>query len=152
MPQPKGTLCFYHSNYPADIIIRMGSGAYYSHVAVANGNGSAICAWAGGGGMASGVIDTYADSSLMCEHIPFPGDVDKFLIVLHMQLGKPYDFVGWVSDPIRNIFGVNVGGGVPDRFHCASLVAYCWTAVTGKDWGKPFRAVTPQDVYNASRF
>lgn len=148
MPQPKGTLCFYHANYLGDIIIRLGSGAYYSHVAVANGDGSAICAWQGGGGMKSGVITNYADTSPMCEHIPFPGDVDKFLIALHMQLGKPYDYLGWFANPLHTILGFDVGGGVPNTFHCSSLVAYCWTAATGRDWGKPPRAVSPQDIYN----
>ena len=75
----RGTICCYHSNYPADILIRLGSGGFYSHVAVANGDGSAICAWQGGGGMASGVINNFesdpTNGKFSMAYYPYPGDV-----------------------------------------------------------------------------
>lgn len=151
----RGTIVFYHSNFPGDILIRLGSGSFFSHVAVAQGDGSAVCAWQGGAGMPSGVIDVFQDynpNGFIIEARKFAGDSEKLLSEMRAQLGKPYDYAGLLSNPIGNIFHLPIGGGVPDKFHCGSLVAYAWSKVPfpvpdriGK---KPFRAITPQDLFN----
>jgi cell wall-associated NlpC family hydrolase len=149
----RGSVVFYHSNYPGDILIRLGSGSYFSHVAVAQGDGSAVCAWQGGAGMPSGVINVFQDynATFDIEARTFPGDAEALLKEMNAQLGKPYDYCGLLANPIWNIFRVKDAGGVPDAFHCSSLVAYAWSELAplpARIAGKPFRAITPQDVYN----
>lgn len=142
----RGSVVFYHDNSPYDIAIRLGEDGYFSHVAVATGDGKAICAEFG-----RGVIGDTADFQQLqdVEARMFPGDVEQLIGNLSAQMGKPYDFpVGLLAGLAWRWFGIRFGGGPPAAFDCSSLVAWGW-AQQGRAWSKPLRAVTPQDLWNA---
>lgn len=152
---PRGAFVFYHADYPADVVIRLGSGAYFSHVAIANGDGSAICAWAGGGGLRSGVIPGYVDvgapggvvEARMVKWLK-PFEIENLMKFLDQQIGKPYDYLGWLGSPLQRL-GLRMNGGVPDSYHCASLAAAAINDTCGILMGvhRSLRSYSPQDVW-----
>lgn len=148
---PRGTIVVYHADYAVDLAIRVLSGSYWSHVAVARGDGSAICAWAGSGGMRRGVIGDFADfapwPALYRRLEPKGVDVENLIATLTAQIGKPYDYLGLIADPIENVFHIKMGGGPPKAFHCSGLVSWA-LAQQGFHWMKPLRAITPDDIFH----
>lgn len=165
----RGDIVFYRGNSLADDVIAgweqvaermaqtIGKRTYWTHVAIAKGGGSAICAWAGGGGMKSGVIANYMDRY----QNPKPGQVTRVLTPLPKRgvdlyadalsfVGRPYDFVGLASDPLWDLFRYRMNcGGPPESFTCSSLVGFLLMRY-GHLWApKPVRALTPDDIFEA---
>ena len=140
---PRGTMLFYADNTPGDFLIRLGSGSYWSHCAVALGNGQRIESWQGVGVriMGGDFLQTPAFAARKC-----PVDPEILIASMQKQLGKPYDYLGWFANPLQNIFGFRMAGGPPDSFHCSSLIDFASAGAVSPR--KPYRAVTPQDVYN----
>lgn len=139
----RGSVIAYHANGIADVLIRIGSGAYYTHVAVALGDGTAICSFPGVGVC---IMNDGAMASVVCDARMYPEDAEVLIERMVSERGKPYDFLGLMGDPLFNWFGYRLRGGSPNTFHCSSLIAYSSPHLT---WDKPYRAVTPQDVFNA---
>lgn len=137
---PRGTLLFYADNGIGDILIRLGSGSYWSHVAVALGDGRRVEAWQGVGVQIMGgdFLQTPNFAARKC-----PIDPNFITAKILAQVGKPYDYLGLLANPLRNIFHSDMRGGPPDSFHCSSLIAYA-AGLTSK----PYRAFTPQDAFN----
>lgn len=137
----RGTILFYADNTPGDIVIRLGSGSYWSHCAVALGQRNRIESWQGVGVRTQGgdFLQTPKFAARKC-----PIYAETLIANMQGQLGKPYDYVGWFANPIWNIFHVKVSGGPTASFHCSSLIAWAGLVFPGK---AP-RAVTPQDIFN----
>ena len=137
----RGTILLYASS--GDWLIRLGSGSYWSHCAVALGDGTRIEAWQGSGVRVEGgdFLQTSDFAARAC-----PIAVEPLIAALEKQLGKPYDYLGWAANPLMNIFGFRMNGGPPDAFHCSSLIDFASAGAVAPR--KPYRAVTPQDVWN----
>ena len=168
----RGALVFYHGETLADHIIdgweRMtehGGGRYWSHVAIAKGDGTAICAWAGGGGIPRGVTDKFLDhyvdpkpgwqtyGAMPQSLAPNAGGVLDLYNAARWYLGDPYDYIGLLADPLWDAFKFKMPGGPPRRFTCSSLVGYLlMSSAWGYRWNKPVRALTPDDIYRAVTF
>ena len=142
----RGSVIAYHDNSPYDVAIRLGEDGYFSHVAVALGNGKAICAE-----FARGVVDDFADFQQLqdVEARMFPGDVERLIHDLTAQIGKPYDFpVGLFAAIAWRWFGWRINAGPPKTFDCSSLIGWAWS-LQGRSWPKSLRSLTPQDIWNA---
>ena len=146
----RGALIAYHGDGITDVLIRLGSGSFFTHVAVALGPGrgsgnDAVCAWQG-----SGVIENFAAfQQIPCEARMLPADlIEPIISAMLRQVGKQYDYIVLLAKPLLNIFHRKMGGGPPNSFHCSSLIAFAWPE---HDFKKPLRAVSPQDCFNAVR-
>lgn len=143
----RGTIVFYWGTSFFDTAVQVGEGGGPTHVVVALGDGSAICAWAGGGGMPQGVMNKWQDYPPVrtqfsrIEARPAPVQTE----VLKAYLGRPYDFPGLVAAFLARWFGIKIGGP-PQAFTCSSLIAWVWP----RDWGMAPRDVTPNDVWLAA--
>lgn len=150
MPVPKGSLVFYHANYPADIAIRIFSGSFFSHIGVANGDGSITCALFSADSVTKNYQDHYPNNEGITVVLSCPVDIDKLVAEMQLQLEKHYDYIGLLANPLYNLSRgiIKMSGGAPSKFHCSELVAWALSQVDSKiTWNKPWRAITPDDVY-----
>lgn len=146
MSYPRGTLIFVQSsgNFLSDILIRLASGSGVVHCGIADGTGKML--------NARGTV-CYSNEVEGTEIAkPWPGtpeQLEKAFVFLTQQLGKPYDYLHLVANPIWNLTHWDIGCSAPKRWVCSTLLAAAMREV-GLDVApqKPLATITPQDLLN----
>jgi hypothetical protein len=151
----RGVFCFYEgASGPTDLVIRLCSNSFWTHLGVSNGEGQVYNASFYGGVSLANEIQACDSAYAM-----YPGNVDTLCKVLESKLGLGYDALGCVC-PI--MYNLGLASLIPDAhcfnaksFFCSSYLAYAMRLDNGLPncyqpaIYKPVRAVIPQDIYNA---
>lgn len=148
---PRGACIFYRGTDPGSNLIAAGSGSYWTHCAVACGDGTAIAAQWGGPVRFQGDVSF----TIPCQAFTYPGDTETLLASLKASLAAntPYDYAGLLGIPGWNLFRLCADPGLKTtkaRF-CSTLMAEAFKADAAfkLPWpNKPLHVITPQDLYN----
>lgn len=152
----RGVVVFYEgASLVPDLVIRLGTGTFWTHCGVSDGNGFVYNACFEGGTCRSPELQECDSAYAM-----YPGNVETLCLTLESALGLGYDLLGCVCSPLWTSEFLRKFVWNPDcqdakSFFCSSYLAYAMrfdktlpTQYRPAPW-KPTHTIIPQDIYNA---